>query len=264
MTATKRIILCADDFAQNAAISDGILQLAGARRLSAVSCFSDAPAWRDYGPRLVECAGDELLIGLHFNLSEPFGHAERPLRYWMLASVTGRVSLDALRAHLRRQIDAFVEVRGRLPDFIDGHQHVHAFPGIRLVVHERAEAAAGAERIPIRDVSAPIGRTDAPLKRRVIRTLANWGPPPANAGAHWINRSFAGDYSMSPRADFGGLFADWLAASQDGGLIMCHPGRAEDSRHAFRERELAFFGAEDFPALLSSRGCRLATSQKIH
>lgn len=259
MTATKRIVLCADDFGQDKAISDGILQLAGAGRLSAVSCFSDAPLWRDCAPELIARGGGELLIGLHFNLTMPFGYAERPLRHWMLGSMTGRLSVDEIRAHLQRQIDSFVHVRGRLPDFIDGHQHVHAFPGIRSVVHEAADAD-GARGIPIRDVSAPIGKTDAPLKRRVIRMLANWGPAPANASAHWMNRSFAGDYSLSVRADFAGLFADWLAVSADGGLIMCHPGRAgESGGHAVRERERAFLASDELEALLSSSGCSFAT-----
>lgn len=265
MTPLKRIILCADDFGQDKAISDGILQLVEAGRLSAVSCFSDARLWRERGPDLIASGGGELLIGLHFNLTYPFGYAERPLRRWIADSMTGRLSVEELRAHLQRQIDSFGAIRGRLPDFIDGHQHVHAFPGIRSVVHERAEAAAaGGTALPIRDVSAPLGKTDAPLKRRIIRMLANWGPAPPNAAAHRLNESFAGDYSLTARADYPGLFADWLAASADGGLIMCHPGQAgESGEHAVRERERAFLASDELAALLSSRGCRLATRSAL-
>jgi predicted glycoside hydrolase/deacetylase ChbG (UPF0249 family) len=42
----KRIVLCADDFGQSAAISQGILQLVQAGRLSAVSCMTEADSWR--------------------------------------------------------------------------------------------------------------------------------------------------------------------------------------------------------------------------
>ncbi len=30
--------------------------------------------------------------------------------------------------------DAFAQAMGRMPDFIDGHQHVHALPGVRRVL----------------------------------------------------------------------------------------------------------------------------------
>ncbi len=44
--------------------------------------------------------------------------------------------LDAVREELRAQLDAFEEVWGGPPDFIDGHQHVHVLPGVRTVVIE--------------------------------------------------------------------------------------------------------------------------------
>jgi predicted glycoside hydrolase/deacetylase ChbG (UPF0249 family) len=258
MGAPKRIILCADDFAQDAAISRGILQLGELGRLSAVSCFSDAPLWDEYGGELPS-GGDGLLVGLHFNLSHPFGRGEKPLPYWMLGAVTGRLHEAALRSHLQRQIDAFFRVRGELPAFIDGHQHVHAFPVIRSVVHALAAEAAAETPIRIRDVRAPVGATDAPFKRRVIRGLANWGSQPENAARLAMNSSFAGDYSLRADADFERLFADWLACSADGGLIMCHPGCADGAgAHAARSRELSFFAAETFAELLARHGCRLA------
>lgn len=257
MGALKRIILCADDFAQDAAISRGILQLAERGRLSAVSCFSDAPLWDEYGGELPSGANG-LLIGLHFNLSHPFGRGEKPLPYWMLGAVAGRLREAALRSHLQRQIDAFIRVRGEPPAFIDGHQHVHAFPVIRNVVHAFAAEAADAA-IRIRDVRAPVGATDAPFKRRVIRGLANWGPQPDNAARLAMNSSFAGDYSLRADADYERLFADWLTCSADGGLIMCHPGCADGTgAHAFRARELSFLAGDALAALLTRHECRLA------
>ena len=46
-----------------------------------------------------------------------------------------------MRDELRRQWDAFIESRGRPPDFLDGHQHIHLLPGVRQVVLRLAECA---------------------------------------------------------------------------------------------------------------------------
>ena len=75
------IALCADDYAQNQAIDDGILSLLAEQRLSAVSCFSTAPRWRQQSaPALREVAAAGAAdVGLHFNLTEGFGQKPRPI-----------------------------------------------------------------------------------------------------------------------------------------------------------------------------------------
>ena len=137
MSELKPILLCADDFAQSRAISAGILALARAGHVSAVSCFTDSPLWPELGRELTDARKD-LLIGLHFNLTFPFGFGERPLWHWMIRSIANRLDATALRAALARQLTSFIEVAGRRPDYIDGHQHVHAFPHIRDLVAEAA------------------------------------------------------------------------------------------------------------------------------
>jgi len=256
MSELKPILLCADDFAQDRAISSGILALAEAGRLSAVSCFSDSPLWPELGRELTR-AHKDLLIGLHFNLTHPFGFAERPLWYWMVRSVANRLDTGELRAALERQLARFTEVAGRLPDYIDGHQHVHAFPRIRDVVAEAALSRPGRVAIPIRDVSAPVGPTDAPVKRAVIRALARLGRMPGNQIP--LNSAFAGDYSLSPNAPYARLLAGWLTDSPAGTLIMCHPGHEAPGvvPHA-RAKELEVLASPGFQELLTRNGCRLA------
>ena len=46
-------------------------------------------------------------------------------------ALSGRLPLAEIADEFRRQIDAFAAAMGREPDFLDGHQHVHAFPGVR-------------------------------------------------------------------------------------------------------------------------------------
>ncbi|HEX5419482.1 MAG TPA: ChbG/HpnK family deacetylase, partial [Gammaproteobacteria bacterium] len=149
--AKRSLILCADDFALDEAVSEGILRLVEARRVSAVSCFADAPSWPEAGARLRDLSGREIALGLHFNLTERFGFGERPLGYWIAAGVLRAVNARAIGRHLQRQIERFREIAGRLPAFIDGHQHVHAFPVVRDAV-AAAAAEAAPRPIPLRDV----------------------------------------------------------------------------------------------------------------
>ena len=50
----NKVILCADDYAQNDAISDGILQLLDKGVINATSCLTTAANWLTVGPTLLE------------------------------------------------------------------------------------------------------------------------------------------------------------------------------------------------------------------
>jgi len=248
MPDAKPVIVCADDFAQTAAISDGILRLVDSDRLSAVSCFADSPLWPTVGAQLVN-ARATLLVGLHFNLTHPFGHGERPLRHWLLHSIAGSIDFDAVRVALERQLDRFCAVTGRPPDFIDGHEHVHAFPHIRNVIADRIVQRADLENTCIRDVAHLVGTTDAPLKRRVIRTMARLGR--GSRACRAFNTGFGGDYSLTPRAPYEALFAGWLAAAPPGSLIMCHPQAPRPATAATaRDVEYDYLASPRFVAAL--------------
>src|SRR5206468_3833869 len=47
------------------------------------------------------------------------------------SALLGRLPLMEIAAEIARQVDAFAQHFDRLPDHVDGHQHVHALPGIR-------------------------------------------------------------------------------------------------------------------------------------
>jgi predicted glycoside hydrolase/deacetylase ChbG (UPF0249 family) len=285
--AKRSLILCADDFALDEAVSEGVLRLVAARRVSAVSCFTDAPLWSEAGAELRGRAGHEIALGLHFNLTEGFGAGERPLGYWLAASLLRVLDARAIGSRLRRQIERFREVAGRPPDFIDGHQHEHALPVIRYAVAAVA-AEAGSRPIPLRDVRRFFGPTDAPFKRFVISRLARAGANPLGredrsapvagreagadgatdpARAVYLNAAMSGDYSLSADADYRGLFAAWLAAAPERGLVMCHPAAALTTAHSgapakaphrgASNRELAFLESDEFSELLAEHEIEL-------
>ena len=151
---TSALALCADDFALDRATSETIAALAAAGRLQAVSCMSHAAAWRECAPLLAALPAG-VARGLHFDLTENAPRARELARLWPvpppLARLIAAAALDrlpraAIAAELDAQWQAFVDATGAAPDFIDGHQHVHALRGVREAVLARARGRrAGAQ-----------------------------------------------------------------------------------------------------------------------
>lgn len=259
MSPTRTVIVCADDFAQNEEVSAATLELVEAACLSAVSCFTDAPLWRSLGPLLRDRA-DTLLLGLHFNLTQPFGYGERSLVHWLGRAFAGAVDRAAVLEHLQRQFERFIEIVGREPDYIDGHHHVHVLPVVRAVVRDFVAASRPNHHVKIRAVVPFFGATDAPLKRIVIRSIATISAAGrAQIGAEAdLNTGFGGDYSLRASAEYPKLFAGWLARAPDGGLIMCHPGLAGAG-----EQEYRFLKSQRCRKLFATEGVKLATAADL-
>ena len=65
----RDIYLCADDYAQNEGISDGIEALVQAKRINALSCMVTTPTWAMRASRLKKHV-TSCYVGLHVNLTE--------------------------------------------------------------------------------------------------------------------------------------------------------------------------------------------------
>jgi len=256
---TRTLALCADDFGLDRATSATIAELASAGRLQAVSCIVNLAPWRDCAPLLAALPGG-VARGLHFNLTEgaPLSAAlgrtwtaPPPLARLLGAAALGRLPHEAIEAELDAQWHAFVEASGAPPDFIDGHQHVHALRGVRAAVLRRARVAG----VPVRSTGCVVG-PGFTFKRRVIeaaggralaRALAAQGTP--------HNAALVGVYDFGAR-DYRALMRGWLAAlaarATDGvTLLFCHPGAtgeasAHDAIAAARRAEAAYLGSTAF------------------
>lgn len=234
----KRIVLCADDYGQEPVISRGIIDLVDKGRLSAVSCMVNRPDWREQAGWLVPYV-DRVDIGLHFNLTdgEPLSERYRSVHgghFFSLSellkkSFLRQVSRDAMLAECLTQLDAFAEAMGRLPDFIDGHQHVHQFPVIRHAIIQAYQARFPSQQAYIRLVNHQVGLGN--VKKAIIylsgtralkALLVQYGIP--------HNHSFSGVYDFKHAARYAAHFNTFLHEVEDGGLIMCHPGFKSDSQ----------------------------------
>jgi predicted glycoside hydrolase/deacetylase ChbG (UPF0249 family) len=268
-----RFVLCADDFALSAGVSAAILELLRERRISATSAMTNRKSWSETAADLRPFAGTADL-GVHLNLTcgpslgvmsrfapsgelPPFGRVLR-------GALAGRLPLVEIGDEFRRQIDAFAHAMGREPDFLDGHQHVHAFPEVREALFAALDTLGLAKRLYVRD---PADRLGAIVTRRlcagkamVIAGLAQGFAERLRARGIASNAGFAGVVPFDPRRDYAADFARFLAAPGERHLVMCHPGHIDDELKradavcATRPAEHGFLASEAFLDVLARHG----------
>lgn len=248
----RRLTFCADDFGQTEQINLAVIELILAGRLGATSVMSQGPAWPQGARQLKQC--EPLAdIGLHLNLTHRFEGqaAARPLPYWMLAAPLGLINAGVLRDTFRWQIDLFVEHFGRLPDYIDGHQHVHAFPRIReLVTAVIAEYWQDGAMPWVRAPDRLADYGDEAFKGRVLSAITRGFAGHLGREGLRFPACFAGLYSLRPGAGYPTLMRCWLRELPGGTLLMCHPGRhcddPSDPIRAAREEEYRYLASQAF------------------
>lgn len=279
---TIPIILAADDFGLTPAIGVAIRRLIDMSRLSATSCLVTSPHWPGEAERLRPVVAS-IDVGLHFNLTigRPLGAMPNlapggrfpSITPLILRALARRLDESEIAAELNRQIDRFEAELGRLPDFVDGHQHVHALPVIRRAV--------------VKVMARRFGGGGAWLRYPALRPVDICRNPESAAGAlaisllafrfrrlgerHGIrgNRVFRGVRRFTDEPAYARLFDRYLARVRPGTLIACHPGVYEDEvahpRHpsAAREEEYAYLASDAFADRLRRGNVRLARLRDI-
>jgi predicted glycoside hydrolase/deacetylase ChbG (UPF0249 family) len=272
----RHIWLCADDYGISRGVNKAIRDLIMHGRLNATSVMVLAPSF-DRGDarslQMLNAGTKRAAIGLHLTLTGPFapvsesftptrGGAFLPMKAMQIAAVTRRLDGNALKLEIAAQIHAFAGAFGHLPDYIDGHQHIHLFPQVREALLEIMPQATpdawarqcGRPRVPRR-------RPD--YKALILDILSVRFRDKARRAGIATNPAFAGSYTFSRRAVFADIFPRFLAGLPDGGLIMCHPGFVDaelkrlDPLTHLREREYEYFMSDEFPALLKAHNVAL-------
>ena len=262
----KKIVLCADDYGLSGGVCDAIEELVVAARLSATSAMTGIPAWRRRGEgfrSLVKAHPCD--VGLHLTLTgqRSITKAHGISKDGMLPSIgqltrqafTGTLPLPAVRDELRAQLDAFEDVWGGPPDYVDGHQHAHLLPAIRRAVIEEIELRYPPGSVWLRSCTEPVA---AAFQRRVglskALTIGAFGLGlSASAARRGIpsNDSFRGLYDFSDRVPYREIFRASLQGTGERILMHCHPGRVDDELRAIdpllepRERELAYLASNE-------------------
>ncbi|MCW9014611.1 MAG: ChbG/HpnK family deacetylase [Gammaproteobacteria bacterium] len=227
----KRLILCADDFGYNDNVSLAILDLLDRKRLSATSCMTDFPAWEKYSSHL-KAIGDQCDVGLHFNLTDNFPesvikHEPYDSLYGiMINCLIGNIDRKYIESEFCRQLEKFTDFYGKLPDYIDGHQHVHQFPIIQSVVVDQIERIYKNRPYPYLRVTTPIiNKNIDPVKSFVISAYGA-GALKKKLTLRKINfnHAFAGIYKFDKFPDYRNYIDSWMASLSDLTIMMCHPG----------------------------------------
>lgn len=279
------VTIIADDYALAPGISDAVLELADAGRLSGTGAMVPSPFWPAHARRLA-AAPAGFQAGMHLTLTgglSPLGDlgalvpgGQLPgIGTWMGWSLTGRLlgaqPRHLITAEIARQLDRFEDAMGRPPDFIDGHQHVHLLPGIRgPLLDEMVRRYAGAGPW-LRDCAERadhiLARGVAPAKAALIAALALGLGRAAHRRGIATNRGFSGIYGFD--GDFPARMRRFLHRARPGLLVMVHPGYPDNVLAALdpvtepRLAELTYLASPQFAADLAAVELVVARGRKV-
>ncbi len=269
----KPVILCADDFGLNQGVSSGIAALAAQGRISATSVMALSPRWAG-DAALLRDLRDTIDVGLHLDWTSDFARASghglslgRAMTKAFSGGFARGVARQATRSVIRRQFDAFEQHWKAAPDFVDGHQHVQQFFGIREALLELLTERYGAGPKPYLRISrCPPGYAD--MKARVIAAMGADALEKiaANAGLT-CSAALLGIYDFAgDEARYAQRMAAWLATAPARCIIMCHPAQeavADDPIGAARSREFAYLNGSGFADTLTRLNVRLIRGHEL-
>ena len=267
------LTLCADDFGLSSAVNEGIIRLVKAGRLNAVSCMAGGAEFAKGLPLLMKACKEapiKVEIGLHLTFTEykPLG----PMKKLAPKDELPSVSTLLVKSHLRllnmrelqdemaRQWQYFIEVAGRSPDFMDGHQHVHLFPQLREAVVQLAKTkfhgrewvrSCHGDSARLRACGLP--STGASARVRIISHLAKHMAKKLQQADVKTNPVFYGINDFNKGENFADLMQVWVSlaeAENEWTVIMCHPGLKSDNDSIFDP--IAARRIDEFEVLLNS------------
>ncbi len=224
----KRIIICADDFGYNEAVSSGIIKLLHYGTINATSCMVNMPISKTHAQQLINTVTDNTDIGLHLNFTEGVGLSNgkpfQPLKSLLIKSHLNQLDYQHVYTEIMSQVKKFIQLFNKNPDFIDGHQHVHHLPTIRkALIHAYFDIKLDKSSTYIRSVANIAGRKS--VKTHIIKStgannllklLKKFNIP--------TNNNFSGIYNFDHTVPFSKTMSDAYHKIQDKGIIMCHPG----------------------------------------
>jgi predicted glycoside hydrolase/deacetylase ChbG (UPF0249 family) len=262
----KPLIVCADDFGIEPGVDTAIVDLAQSGRLSATGCLVTAVRFPEAAPLL---SGLPVDIGLHLNFTECLGIPGfyAPLGKLIALTYTRRISRSQVRGQINTQLDLFEQHVKRVPDFVDGHLHVHQFPVIREELLGALTERFGQKMPWLRDTQPTQMSHALPFMQRfkahVIGALgAGSLVQQATRVGAIVNDGFMGAYDFSrPHPPYLVMLAEWLKHARINSLLMTHPAQFASENLAFgrdRIEEYRVLGSEDFIALLEKNQLTIA------
>jgi predicted glycoside hydrolase/deacetylase ChbG (UPF0249 family) len=264
MSPARRWVVCADDFALDRGAIEATLALIKLGRVTATSVLVDSPNWKVAASEL-KAVSDSADVGLHLNLTESLdgpgswsGASSRwPLPLLLVQSTLRLLPRWRVRDLVERQLDAFADAFGRLPDFVDGHHHVHQLPVVREVLVESVLAREPKTLPWLRNCLPPDEAED--YKARVIGMLGALSLLElARIQGFPTSGRLVGVYRFDlPREGYLAKVRKWLQAGPDGAVFMCHPATkvsAKDPIGKARRMELGVLAGQSYADAMARAG----------
>lgn len=249
----RRLIVNADDLGANIPRNRGILESHLKGLVTNTTMLVTLPGAADAAERLKEAPS--LRVGLHLNLSEgpPAARGHKTLvgpdgAFWGKTEVRRRLRGGLVNAaEIRREIGAqFGRMAdlGLVPDHVDGHHHIQAYPGVIGPLSE-AMVDRGIRwiRLPAEMVGSPGEMT--PEKKGALAEYAALTPPARKTALAAGLRTTAGflGVALTGSLNVESILAALPLAPQGATELMVHPGYPDPERGGFsnsdREAELA-------------------------
>lgn len=277
--ALRPIVVCADDYGIAPGVSEAIVELIAAGRLSATSCMSALPEWRHAAaPLRMQVNSTPADVGLHLTLTDhapltraaglATAHRLPSLGELLPRALARRLTATAITDELRAQLDAFEDAWGAPPDYVDGHQHVHVLPGVREALVAELLRRYPKGRVWVRDcVETParcLRRGEATAKALFIGALSLGLRRQLRDAALPANDGFSGLHDFSTARPFGDKMRRFLRGTGPRPLLHVHPGRVDAALRACdalttpREAELDYLASSEFASDLVAAGLRPA------
>ena len=239
---SRSLCVCVDDFGLHEGVNEAVAVLAGEGRITAVSCMTQGPAWAS-GARLWQGAlREQVDLGLHLNLTEPFAASSihAPLPRLIAQMYLGQCNPQRLRHEISSQIDAFELAIGGPPDFVDGHQHVHQLPHVRQALITELQARYPHHRPWLRNTRGP---RPGSLKQRLIAALGSRALSRlAQAHGYPQNAHLLGVYDFQGCATrYASLLNRWLDLASSSDVLMCHPATQASETDPIAEARMGEF-----------------------
>lgn len=231
-SSKKYLIVNADDFGLSRGICDGVVEVLRQGFVSDVSLVANGAAF-DYGVSRLKAEGVSA-CGVHLC----FVDGELPLtdvppfllengcflanRYKFLFQTLRPGSLSFLERELRAQIERILQA-GLKVSHVDGHQHLHIFPGISEIVLKLClDYQIPFVRLPVADKFSPLSAVLNSLSRRMKRLSEK------NTVRYPVTLGF-GTGGRLTRPDIARYLEDAASSSNTLFELITHPGSSDDA-----------------------------------
>ena len=262
--------ICADDFGITENVSSAIIKLIKKKRITETSCIVISNSFKNDSETLMNYQ-NKIGIGLHLTLTDfkAFNRLksltindEMPnFNKLLKSSIIKEIAPKEIEKEINFQIDVFENSLGFLPNFIDGHQHVHQLPIVRdcliKVIKERYSENLPWVRNSYDEIFKILKRNVSILKAISIGLFGKKLKITVKENHIKSNDGFSGIYSFSNKIPYENLFKKFILDIKNNHLLMVHPGHSDEKLSKIdpvttsRDIEYEFLSSDNFLDLLN-------------